>query len=86
MNVKCKIVYQSFPDDKNKLSTTDYRIFKCSPLQNYDELVLNNNLQFSIKGDLSYLYVGDEYEFKLEFIEKNQWGGTYKVIECLSLL
>lgn len=84
MNVKCKIVYQSFPDDKNKLSTTDYRIFKCSPLQNYDGLVLNNNLQFSIKGDLSYLYVGDEYEFKLEFIEKNQWGGTYKVIECLS--
>lgn len=84
LKVKCKLVWQVFPNEKDKLSTTDYRIFKAEPLQVYDGLILDNNFQFSIKGDLSYLSKGDEYELEIELIEKNKWGGTYSVKECLS--
>lgn len=85
LTVKCRIVSQYFPNPKtDKLNDTDYRIFKAEPLQVYESLVTDKNLQFSIKGNLSYLFVDEDYELVLKFIEKNQYGASYAVVECLS--
>jgi len=84
IRVKCRIVWQMYPKETDKLTVTDYRIFKCEPLQSYDDLILDSNFQFSIKGDLSYLFKDETHELELDLIEKNKWGATYSVKECLS--
>ena len=72
MNVKCKIIKTIFQRD-------DFRIFACSLLEPNPEIVLNPYGNFTIKGNLSYLFEGEEYELSLEEDTVDRYGTSYKV-------
>ena len=72
MNVKCKIIKTIFQRD-------DFRIFACSLLESNPEIVLNPYGNFTIKGNLSYLFEGEEYELSLEEDTVDRYGTSYKV-------
>lgn len=72
MNVKCKIIKTIFQRD-------DFRIFACSLLEPNSEIVLNPYGNFTIKGNLSYLFEGEEYELSLEEDTVDKYGTSYRV-------
>lgn len=85
IKLKCKIKFQMYPKKEDNITETDYRIFKVEPLSSdIGDIKLDRNLQFSIRGDLIYLDVGEEYDLVLEIDEINKWGTTCFVLECLS--
>lgn len=80
MRLKIKIVNQLFPKENdigNKENS--FRIFSASPIGKYENVILNNRMQFSIKGELPYLDVGSEYDVEMRELEVNKWGGTYSI-------
>lgn len=84
IKLKCIIKYQVFPRQGDNMTNTDYRIFKATPISDCNEIKLDKNLQFSLKGELIYLDVGEEYELLVDIVENNRYGTTCIVKECLS--
>lgn len=82
--IKCRIKFQVFPKQGDNLTDTDYRIFKAELLSPCNELKLDKNLQFSLKGELIYLDVGEDYDLLVDIVEVNQYGTSCIVEECLS--
>ena len=82
--VKCRIKYQVFPKSDDNINDTDFRIFRAEPLSSCPEIKLDKNLQFSLKGELIYLDVGEDYDLLVDIAEVNKWGTTCSVVECLS--
>ena len=84
IKVKCRIKYQVFPKKEDNITETDFRIFRAEPLSSCSEIKLDKNLQFSLKGELIYLDVGEDYDLLVDIDEVNKWGTTCSVLECLS--
>lgn len=72
MEVKCKIIKTIYERD-------DFRIFACSLIEPNPEIAINAYGNFTIKGNLSYLFEGEEYEFSLEEDTVDRYGTSYKV-------
>lgn len=72
MEVKCKIIKTIYERD-------DFRIFACSLIEPNPEIAINSYGNFTIKGNLSYLFEGEEYEFSLEEDTVDRYGTSYKV-------
>lgn len=84
LRVKCKVTKKIF-------NNGDFYIYGCSPIPPFpNSLKLNNYFNFSIKGDLSYITEGKEYELDLEEMDTTKFGTSYKVVgvpsvECADL-
>lgn len=64
-------VYPKSPSD------SPFRIFRCHEVETYNP--------FSLKGNLSHLLIGSEYDVELTLIEENQWGKTYELAEEINI-
>lgn len=80
MKVTFRIVKQLFP--KDQFSEKTYRIFSC--VSSTPNVELNKYGTFSIKGELPFLTVGEEYEYDIEIADRNQYGTTYVINDALN--
>lgn len=80
MKVAFRIVKQLFP--KDQFSEKTYRIFSC--ISSTPNVELNKYGTFSIKGELPFLTVGEEYEYDIEIADRNQYGTTYVINDALN--
>jgi len=79
MKVKAKAIKKVFQNG-------DFYIFGMSPITPYPkELKLNKYFSFTVKGDLSFITEGKEYELEIEELATDNYGTSYKVISCPSL-
>lgn len=83
MGAKClvKISHQLFPK-KIDVANRDnpFRIFACTLIECEGELPTNSN-SIIVKGDLSFLEVGESYTLTLEENEPDRYGTSYSVKE-----
>lgn len=64
----------------------DFYIYGMSPITPYPtELKLNKYMSFTIKGDLSYITEGKEYELEIEELSTDSYGTSYKVVSVPSI-
>lgn len=75
-----------FKITKKVFQNGDFYIFGASPIQPYSkELKLNKYFSITLKGDLSYLSEGKEYELEVEELSTDSYGTSYKVVACPSM-
>ena len=75
-----------FKITKKVFQNGDFYIFGASPIQPYSkELKLNKYFSITLKGDLSYLSEGKEYELEIEELSTDSYGTSYKVVACPSM-
>ena len=75
-----------FKITKKVFQNGDCYIFGASPIQPYSkELKLNKYFSITLKGDLSYLSEGKEYELEVEELSTDSYGTSYKVVACPSM-
>lgn len=70
---------------KELCRNADFRVFGCSPMKKYNELQLNDYYNFTIKGDLPFLSVGEEYTLEIEEVPNSKYKGTYQVVSVPSM-
>lgn len=79
MKVKAKATKKVFQNG-------DFYIFGMSPIVPYpNDLKLNKYFSFTIKGDLSFISEGKEYELEIEELATDNYGTSYKVLSCPSI-
>ena len=65
----------------------DFFIIAFTPITPYpNELQLSQYLNFTSKGSLGWVVIGEEYELEIEFVESNQYGVTYKITSVPSMI
>lgn len=71
--MKFTIIKQNYP----KFDTDNpFRIFWCHLI---DGDIQTRNGNFSLKGNLPFMTVGNEYDYRLSLVEQNNYGYTYQV-------
>lgn len=79
--VRGKILKQLWKSDSN-----GYMFLSFSPLASErNKVKINKYGTVTLKGELGYLTVGEEYELKLKELETNNFGTSYEVLSCPSL-
>ncbi|MEG1994877.1 MAG: ATP-dependent RecD-like DNA helicase [Bacilli bacterium] len=63
----------------------DFYIITFVPIGTYRELKVNQYFNFSCKGELSWVTIGQEYELVVEELETSKYGTSYKIIDCPTL-
>lgn len=65
----------------------NFFIIAFTPITPYpSELQLSQYLNFTCKGDLGWVNIGNDYELDIEFVESNQYGVTYKINSVPSMV
>lgn len=71
---------------KKVFQNGDFYIYGMSPLPPYPEdLKINKYFSFTLKGDLSYITEGKEYELEIEELATDSYGTSYKVLSVPSI-
>lgn len=71
---------------KKVFQNNDFFIFGASPIPPFpDSLKLNQYFCVTLKGELSYLSEGKEYELEVEELSTDKYGTSYRVISAPSI-
>lgn len=79
--MKFAVIKQNYPKFE---SDNPFRIFKCQ-LCDFDPSFQTKYGYFSLKGNLPFMSVGQEYDYQLALVDENQYGFTYEVQQDFSL-
>ena len=75
-----------FKITKKVFQNNDFFIFGASPIPPFpDSLKLNQYFCITLKGELSYLSEGKEYELEVEELSTDKYGTSYRVISTPSI-
>lgn len=75
-----------FKITKKVFQNNDFFIFGASPVPPFpDSLKLNQYFCITLKGELSYLSEGKEYELEVEELSTDKYGTSYKVVSAPSI-
>jgi exodeoxyribonuclease V alpha subunit len=75
-----------FKITKKVFQNNDFFIFGASPIPPFpDSLKLNQYFCITLKGELSYLSEGKEYELEVEELSTDKYGTNYRVVSAPSI-
>ena len=75
-----------FKITKKVFQNNDFFIFGASPIPPFpDSLKLNQYFCITLKGELSYLSEGKEYELEVEELSTDKYGTSYRVVSAPSI-
>ena len=75
-----------FKITKKVFQNNDFFIFGASPIPPFpDSLKLNQYFCVTLKGELSYLSEGKEYELEVEELSTDKYGTSYRVVSAPSI-
>ena len=75
-----------FKITKKVFQNNDFFIFGASPVPPFpDSLKLNQYFCITLKGELSYLSEGKEYELEVEELSTDKYGTSYRVVSAPSI-
>lgn len=75
-----------FKITKKVFQNNDFFIFGASPIPPFpDSLKLNQYFCITLKGELSYLSEGKEYELEVEELSTDKYGTSYRVVSTPSI-
>lgn len=75
-----------FKITKKIFQNNDFFIFGASPVPPFpDSLKLNQYFCITLKGELSYLSEGKEYELEVEELSTDKYGTSYRVVSAPSI-
>ena len=75
-----------FKITKKIFQNNDFFIFGASPIPPFpDSLKLNQYFCITLKGELSYLSEGKEYELEVEELSTDKYGTSYRVVSTPSI-
>ena len=75
-----------FKITKKVFQNNDFFIFGASPIPPFpDSLKLNQYFCITLKGEISYLSEGKEYELEVEELSTDKYGTSYRVVSAPSI-